>query len=265
MRTPRLLFAAVILGTVVSSGVGAAVNAAPRQPCGGQISDAGNYWQSIKPNWPSGGTHVVQALAVPYVPDRMYATNGTVVMQTDNDGCTWHAPTPAVTGGTLGLPVPPPLDGVLKTLISSDAHIVGIAAPSSATSSDLLYIAWNENSSVGTKPHVTIVGRTVKELDGLPDRGSIGSLDIAASDTSPTTAYVVIDGELGSAGGGQGFDAGASVGPNRAQYVVPELPPPTIARAETTSHGPALPPTNVNSRELCSILPNIVSDRKSVV
>ena len=201
MRSPRLLFAAVILGTVVVSGAGAAVEAAPRQPCGGQISDGGNYWQSIKPNFSAGGTHIVQALAVPYVPDRMFATNGTVVMQTDNDGCTWHAPTPAVTGGTLGLPVPPPLDGVLKTLISSDAHIVAIAAPSSATSSDLLYIAWNETSSAGDKPHVTIVGKTVKELDGLPDRGTIGNLDLAASDSNPTTAYVVIDGELGSAGG----------------------------------------------------------------
>ena len=201
MRTPRLIFAAVILGTVVASGAGAAVEAAPKQPCGGQISDGGNYWQSIKPNFSAGGSHIVQALAVPYVPDRMYATNGSVVMQTDNDGCTWHAPTPAVTGGTLGLPAPPPLDGVLKTLISSDAQIVAIAAPSSATSSDLLYIGWNERSSVGNKPHVTIVGKTVKELDGLPNRGTIGKFDLAASDTSPTTAYVVIDGELGGQGG----------------------------------------------------------------
>lgn len=202
MRAPRLLFAAVIVGTLVASGAGAAVNAAPRQRCNAQYGSAGNNWQSIKPDWPSGGTHVVQALAVPYAPDRMYATNGTVVLQSDDDGCNWHAPSPPPSGDALGLPLPPPLDGLLNQLTQANAHVVAIAAPSSATSSDLLYIAYNSTSNIGvTSPHVLVVGNTVKELSGLPDHGSIGDFDLSASDNNPTTAYVVVDGSLGSQGG----------------------------------------------------------------
>jgi hypothetical protein len=198
MRTRRLLLAVAVSGSLV--GFGVAVDAAPKAACGNRVHDAGNGWQSIRPNWSAGGNEIVQVVAVPYAPDRMYATNGTVVMQTDNDGCTWHPATASPpSGGSLGL-LPEPLDGLLR--LPSTAHIVAIAAPSSATASDRLYIAWNDESSVTTRPHVTVLGLDGQhEAQGLPQFGSIGRFALAASDSTPTTAYVVVDPELGSDGG----------------------------------------------------------------
>lgn len=200
MRFPRLLLVAAIVGTVVASGIGAAVEAAPKAFCGDRVHDAGNHWQAIRPNWTTHGTHIVQVLAVPYVPDRMYATNGSEVLQTDNDGCSWHVPMAPPVGGSLGL-LPSPADELLK--LPSTAKIVAIAAPSSATASDRLYVGWNDTSSLGTvRPHITVLGTNGQtEAQGLPEFGSIGALDLAASPSTPTTAYVVIDPQFGGQGG----------------------------------------------------------------
>ena len=200
MRAPRLLLAVAIAGTVVASGVGAAVEAAPTMPCGDRVHSAGNGWQAIRPNWNSGGSRIVQALAVPYAPDRMYATNGSEVLQTDNDGCSWHLPSPPVSGGALGV-LPEPLNSLLT--IPSSAQIVAMAAPSSATASDRLYYAWNDRSRLGTVvPHITVVGTDgIHEAKGLPRLGSVGAFDLAASASTPTTAYVVIDPQIGGPGG----------------------------------------------------------------
>ena len=201
MRIPRLLLASAIVGTVVVSGIGAAVEAAPKMPCGGRVQDAGNGWQSLRPNWTSGPNRVVQVVAVPYVPDRMYATNGTEVMQTFNAGCNWSLLTPPPSGGSVGL-LPPPLDDVVR--LPSDAEVVAIAAPSSATASDRVYVAWNDRSQVlGTvRPHITVVGTNgTTEAKGLPRYGSIGAFELAASNSTPTTAFTVIDPQLGGPGG----------------------------------------------------------------
>src|SRR4051794_11794209 len=201
MRVTRLILTAAIAGTVVATGVGASVQAAPRQPCGGRVHDAGNGWQGIRPSFTLGGPRVVQVVATPYVPDRMYATNGKQVLQTDNAGCDWHPAGPSVQGGTLGL-LPPPVDGLLR--IPSTGTIVGIAAPSSATATDRVYVAWNDKSALGTtRPHITYLDSTGnwREGSGLPRFGSIGDFDIAASPTVPTNAYAVVDPELGGKGG----------------------------------------------------------------
>jgi len=198
MRTRRLLLTVAVAGSIVGFGVG--VDAAPKAACGNRVHDAGNGWQSIRPNWSAGGNEIVQVVSVPYAPDRMYATNGATVMQTDNDGCTWHQATATnPSGGSLGI-LPEPLDGLLR--LPSSAHIVAIAAPSSATASDRLYIAWNDESSIATRPHVTVLGLDGQhEAEGLPQFGSIGKFDLAASDSTPTTAYVVVDPDLGGDGG----------------------------------------------------------------
>ena len=200
MRTSRLLLATAIVGTVVVSGIGAAVEAAPKPPCGGRVQDAGNGWQSLRPNWTSGPNRVLQVVAVPYVPDKMYATNGSEVLQTDNAGCSWHLPTPPPSGGSLGV-LPAPLDGVLR--LPSSAQVVAIAAPSSATASDRVYIAWNDKSSVGTvRPHITVLGTNgTTEAKGLPRFGSIGAFELSASNSTPTTAFTVVDPQLGGQGG----------------------------------------------------------------
>ena len=200
MRIPRLLLASAIVGTVVVSGIGAVVEAAPKMPCGGRVHDAGNGWQSLRPNWTTGPSRVKQVVSVPYVPDRMYATNGSEVMQTFNAGCSWSLLTPPPSGGSLGL-FPAPLDDVVR--LPSNAEVVAIAAPSSATASDRVYIAWNDRSSLGTvRPHITTVGANgTTEAKGLPHFGSIGAFELSASNSTPTTAYTVIDPQLGGQGG----------------------------------------------------------------
>jgi len=207
MRTRRLLLAVTMTGTVLATGVGVAVNAAQPKPCGGRVQDAGNGWQAIHPNWTTGSTQVVQVASVPYAPDRMFATNGQEVMQTDDAGCTWHT-LMSPTGGSLDLLPPivqstiPPQVGSLLTLPST-AEVVGIAAPSSATSSARVYVAWNDKFSVGlTKPHITAIGvGGVREATGLPRFGSIGPLEITATANVPTTAFAVIDPQFNGPGG----------------------------------------------------------------
>jgi hypothetical protein len=204
MRTPRLLLATAIVGTVGVSGIGAAVEAAPKKPCSADVHDAsrgGVRWQSIRPHWTSGPNRVVQVVQPAYVPDRIYATNGSEVLQTDNAGCDWHLLTPPPVGGTLGV-LPAPLDDVLR--LPTTAEVVAVAAPSSATASDRVYIAWNDRSqTLGTvRPHITILGSNgTTEAKGLPNFGSIGRFALAASNSAPNTAYVVVDPQLGGPGG----------------------------------------------------------------
>jgi hypothetical protein len=200
MRASRLLLATAIVGAVAVSGIGAAVEAAPKQPCGGGVQDAGNGWQALRPNWTSGPNRITQVVAVPYVPDKMYATNGSEVLQTDNAGCSWHLPTPPPSGGSLGV-LPAPLDDLLR--LPSEAQVVAIAAPSSATASDRVYIAWNDKSSLGTvRPHITVLGTNgTTEAKGLPRFGSISEFELSASDSTPTTAFTVVDPQLGGQGG----------------------------------------------------------------
>src|SRR3954451_16036251 len=116
MRIPRLLLATAIAGTVVASGISGAVEAAPKRPCSAKVQDVStkaNHWQAIRPTWTRGPSQVLQVVAVRYVPDRMLATNGSEVMQSDNGGCDWHLPTPPPSGGSLGV-LPAPADDVLK-------------------------------------------------------------------------------------------------------------------------------------------------------
>lgn len=209
MRTPRLLLALAVTGTVLATGAGAAVSAAQPKPCGDRIHDAGNKWQSITPKWTTNATKIVQVVSVPYAPDRMYATNGLEVIVTNDAGCTWE-PIFGAHGGDLGLlpPVvtsalPQPVADLLK--LPSTARIVAIAAPSSATSSDTVYIAYNDAFEGGvTKPHIISIspkGVFDGQGAGLPAYGTIGALDLSASANTPTTAYAVIDGQLNSQGG----------------------------------------------------------------
>jgi hypothetical protein len=207
MRTPRLLLALAVLGTVLATGVGAAVNAAQPKPCGGRVKDAGNGWQAITPNWTAGGSTIRQVLAVPYAPDRMYVTNGKEVLVTNDAGCTWE-PIFSPQGGDLGV-LPPVVQSALPQQaadllkLPSTATIAAIAAPSSATTSSVIYIAYNDQFSVGlTKPHIISIGtQGVTDGQGLPRFGTIGSLDLSSSANTPSTAYTVIDGQLNEPGG----------------------------------------------------------------
>ena len=209
MRTPRLLLALAVTGTVLATGAGAAVSAAQPNPCGDRIHDAGNKWQSIRPNWTTNATKVVQVVSLPYAPDRMYATNGLEVMVTNNAGCSWQTLL-SPHGGDLGL-LPPVVQSLVPSQVAdlltlpSTARIVAIAAPSSATTSDAVYIAYNDSFQGGlTKPHLISIspqGIYDGQGAGLPAFGTIGALDISASADTPTTAYAVIDGELNSQGG----------------------------------------------------------------
>jgi hypothetical protein len=209
MRTPRLLLALAVTGMVLATGAGAAVSAAQPKPCGDRIHNAGNDWQSIRPNWTTNATKLVQVVAVPYAPDTMYATNGLEVMVTNNGGCSWST-LMSPHGGDIGV-LPPVVSSSLPQQVAdllklpSTARIVGIAAPSSATSSGDVYVAYNDEFNSGlTKPHIisfTPEGTFDGQDTGLPSFGTVGALELSASGDTPTTAYTVIDGQLNQPGG----------------------------------------------------------------
>lgn len=189
MRRIRLLLAATVVGSVAVSGATAAVDAARPQTCGGHVSDDGKGWKAIRPPFPAGPHAVQQAVATAYVPDRIYVTNGSAVMRTDDGGCTWHTLVVPDPGSRLGL-LPEPIDGLLK--IPSTAHIASIAAPSSATATDRIYVGLNDVSALGSQPRIAFFdGRGWHLSTGLPSFGTVRELTATAN--IATSVYALVD------------------------------------------------------------------------
>ena len=195
MRRVRLLFAIAATGSIVAGGAGSAVHAAkPAAGCG--RTNIGGGWAASRPHFPSGESqHIVQAVAVPYVPGRVLATNGSSIMRTDDLGCSWRAIAMPASPGQSILPVdvPQPLDGLLR--IPSTLTITDISLPSSATQSSDMYIGGTLISPLKHQPVVyalTQDGQMLERSSGLPTSGDLQ--DISAVDFVPNDVYAIVTG-----------------------------------------------------------------------
>ena len=198
-RAARLLVAAAVVSAVAVCGVGSAATAGPA--CGSVVRSAGNGWLASRPAFPHGGPAVTRVVAVPFAPDRIYATNGVVVMRTDDAGCHWRLVLDPGLGTTALLPAPvnPPVSP--PTLPGGRTTITGMAAPSSASQSSYLYVGVTTGVGTVTRPIIFVskdAGATwsqTSQRSGLPAFGAVR--DVAASSVVPTVAYAVVDGEAG--------------------------------------------------------------------
>ena len=196
MRRLRLLLALAATGSVVAGGVGSSVDAAkPAPKCG--WSSAGKGWVASRPHFPSAESqHIVKAVAVPYAPGRIFATNGSSVMRTDNLGCSWITvgmPATSASQSILPIDVPQPLDGILR--FPADLTITDISAPSSATQSSDLYVGGTQVSALKHQPVVyslSHAGTMVDASTGLPKTGDLAA--VTASAASPSIVFAVVSG-----------------------------------------------------------------------
>lgn len=197
MRGLRLAVAAVTLGVVAATGAGAAVHADDVSgPCGPAVTSAGHGWLAMHPPFPKGGAAVTLASAVPFQPDRIYATNGTVLMRSDDAGCSWHLaldvsqlPAATVPGAPAAAPGLP---------LSAPARIDALAAPSSATSSDHVYVGVTSGTAPVTSPVVEVsadAGGHWQSGSGLPTLGSVR--EVTASPINPGIGYAIVGGVAG--------------------------------------------------------------------
>jgi hypothetical protein len=125
----------------------------------------------------------VQLVSAPgFAPDLLYASNGHVVMRSRDAGCTWTVVYRALAAVPDGVP-----------------EITALFAPSSANSSDYLYVGVTTTSTGGLRvPSVAVSTRqgnpgswTTADLKSpLPPGGTL--TELAASAQLPTTAYAVV-------------------------------------------------------------------------
>ncbi|MFL5971788.1 MAG: hypothetical protein ACJ750_05355, partial [Gaiellaceae bacterium] len=129
-------------------------------------------------------------VAVPYVPGRAFATNGSSLMRTDDLGCSWHLiGAPASTSQSiLPAPVAQPIDGLLR--FPANLTITDIAAPSSATQSSDVYVGGTLVSALKHQPEVYAVtedGHMLERSNGLPSSGDLQ--DVTAVAYAPNDVY----------------------------------------------------------------------------
>ena len=190
MRAPRLILAAIVLGTVAASGAGVAVHAAASAPCASKVTNLGKDWQGIKPNFPAGEpSTITQFVNATYAPDQMYVTNGQTAMYSQDAGCHWiPLRIPAATGPLSGLPTPP-IGSVPTPKITTT--ITAIAAPSSGNLSSYAYVGAEDSSVLGNSIRIGHYDGNVWSWTskGLPT-GKV--VEIAASPSLPMFAYALV-------------------------------------------------------------------------
>ena len=146
------------------------------------VAAAPFYELIAPPAWPSGGAQISAYAVDPGNPQRLLATNGAVVMETTDGGCSWEQ---AFAVGLL-----PSLDVPVSAV---NATVELIAIPQGA--SDVAYLVVEERAGPVTRPHV-IVSRDGGETwrasdDGLPPvSGEAVALETAPS--APDVAYLLV-------------------------------------------------------------------------
>ncbi len=224
MRAARLVLAAAVgltgvVGTMTAAGAGAEQKPA----CTGRTGSAGHGWSALHPRFPDGPQRVTQAVAPAYAPDRIYATNGTSVVATGDAGCHWSPVVVPDPGGRLGV-LPEPLDGLLT--VPTTMHIAAIAAPSSATQSNWIYVAFNDTSAATSQPRIaSFDGTRWHAAKGLPRFGTVTAITVCAN--IPTSAFALVD-VSGSVSGGGGLysssDGGVTFEQRNADVTAAGLP-----------------------------------------
>jgi len=205
-RSVRGVLAAVAFVATAATGLSGVTPLAGAQACNSSPTYAGGGWLAFKPQ---GLGAVTEQTSVIYQPDEMFATDGTNVSRTDDGGCLWQQlvlpPTPIVDAPPLPVPLP-------VSVPAGAVHVNAITAPSSATSSQFVYLAahltipqsdtsglpspLSDTQSPATQPYVFASNDSGLSFQGhqsgLPTIGTV--TDIAASPTSPNIVYAsVID------------------------------------------------------------------------
>lgn len=178
-----------IAGVAVAAGAGTVTEAASNGKCNASIRQAGANWQEIKPAFPNAPSEIKQLVLTQYRPDRMWVTNGTDVMVTNDAGCHWTGVVRPAPGTLLGsLPV---AGDILPT--SPTTTVSKIAAPSSTTTTARVYVGLEDSALLSDGLRIGYYDGNQWRYDaaGLPDAGRI--TELAASPSSPNVAYVLID------------------------------------------------------------------------
>jgi hypothetical protein len=201
-RVVRGVLAAVVLGATAATGVtGPATFAAGLQTCNSSPTYAGGGWLAFRPQ---GLQSITVQTSVTYMPDQIYATDGTAIARTDDGGCIWQTlalpATPLIDASPLPIPLPVPVP-------AGTERINAITAPSTSTSTRFVYLGadisvpnadtsglpppLNGLSVPATQPYVYASdnnGQTFQAYhSGLPTLGSV--TDIAASPSGPNIVY----------------------------------------------------------------------------
>jgi hypothetical protein len=193
MRLLRLLAAVAVTATTTIAGLAPAVDAAAKL-CNGTPQSAGGGWLAFKPP----GINPTMVTAVPYAPDRLYASEGTQLWRTDDGGCNWSQAT---------LPSLPAVSVAGVSAGSLTVTINAISAPSSASATGYVYLAVQAGASSlltqVSKPYVfvsTDAGRTwTAQNSNFPSVGAV--TDVAASADAPTVAYAAVTDTTGQSSG----------------------------------------------------------------
>ncbi|MDQ3953627.1 MAG: hypothetical protein M3279_11810 [Actinomycetota bacterium] len=140
------------------------------------------YELIASPAWPSGGAQITAYAVDPSNPQRLLATNGAVVMETTDGGCSWEQ--------VFAVGLLPSLDVPVSSV---NATVDLIAIPQGA--SDLTYLVVEEKAGPVTRPHVVVSrngGDTWRASDdGLPPvSGEAVALETAPG--SPDVAYLLV-------------------------------------------------------------------------
>jgi hypothetical protein len=219
LRVVRWSVAAGLVLVTAAAGAAEAGHVAVPPPCGGNTAYAGSGWLAIK----TPLSTIAEAHALTFAPERIYATDGkATVVRSDDGGCSWADLSPTA----------PDLAGLGAA--DEAVTIAGLATPSSSTTSAYLYIGANVTPTdrlpvaLPSQPYVYVSNTggppysIANSSNGLPPVGTISQ--IAASDLSPRTVYVLIGGAGNSDGIWASGDAGASwTGPLAADTTLTQL------------------------------------------
>jgi hypothetical protein len=211
-RRFRAVLAAVVLGATAATGVATPSLAAGPQTCNSSPTYAGGGWLAFRPQ---GLGAVTAQTSVTYLPDRMYATDGTKVVRTDDGGCNWQTlvlpGTPLVDAPPLPVPLPPGIP-------NGTPNINALSAPSTSTSQRFVYLGADLTVPVstsglpapigGAQPPVTQPyvyasndgGITFSAYhSGLPTLGTV--TDIVGAPSSPNIVYATVTDSSGQSSG----------------------------------------------------------------
>ncbi len=174
---------AAFTATIVAGPFAAAGSAA--QLCAG-IVDYGDWEKVSAPTLPQGGSTISAYAIDPLAPDTIFVTNGTMVMESNDGGCSWKP------GFTLEL-----LPNLDDRISSANTTIEQIVVPESPEpgGEQTVFLTLEETVGPAVRPHVAVSHNGGNEFS-LADNGlplvSGGGLSLAVSPASADIAYLLM-------------------------------------------------------------------------